>query len=232
MSNYISGHRIIEEYKILPLELLPRFINEGLVPLNPHTGKPVSVKEILYALFGREDIDYTNDYINANSDIDWSQFQLPTSDAEISPGYESSHHTLNYQEISKFITDTLLDHIYHRHQYEQLVALDQAAKHGGDIHSVTNSNTKPKTADRTSTIHKKLLQRRAERIWEVYPDMHPTVLRTYPAFRRDIIKKNMKDYDEEFFKKSIIGKWPKPYKGPAKDTNIPSEVIEQIIQDL
>ncbi len=233
MSDFISGQSIVEEYGILPLEILPRFINNGLVPRNQHTGHPISVREFLYPLFGREDIDYLNDYIDANSDTDWVKFRLPLSNDEISPNYESSLFALSHLDISKYITEALLNHIYDRKKYEQLVALDKVARQGKVAHSVEKGlQVQPQKTARTSANHKEILQGRAERIWAVYPDMHLLELRTYPAFRKDIIKKNGKKYQESFFQDCLKGRWEKSYAGPVKPLNIANHTIEVLLQDL
>ena len=116
MSDFIYGRKIIDTYEILPFEFLVRFIHNGLYPIAPQMGRPVEVGEFLTAVLNIQEmadnndpaLEHYKDFIDANSETDWSVFQL-SGDAE----------------IDQKINEALLEHIYNKKLYKKLEALDQ-----------------------------------------------------------------------------------------------------------
>ncbi len=223
MSDFISGQDIVIEYGILPFELLNRFIHLGLSPINPHTGREIEVSRFLGSVFKFQEKDDNADpkdellknFIDANSEMDWSNFQLSGDD-----------------EMDLTINEALLVHIYKRKHYEKLVAMDQINRHGLPALPQAHVKVAAKKSKRTPTIHKNILIQRAERIWQAHPTMPPSELCQYPAYRRDIIKNNGESYGEGFFRNCLKNRWPQPYQGPSKNLDIPNVTIEALLQDL
>lgn len=220
MSDFIPGQRIIDEYGILPFELLERFIHLGLVPHDPYSGRQIGVSQFLGALFnlqkmadeGHPLLELCKNFIDANGATNWTNFQF-SGDVTID------------QEIA----NALLDHVYQRKPYEELMARDLENRHGPNPEPVLVE--KAHTPYRSSQKHKEICQRRAERIWDNYPDMHPTELVTYPSFLIGIRKNNGDPYDDATLREWIRKSWIQKYLGPPKALNIPSNVIDNLLKN-
>lgn len=220
MSDFIPGQRIIDEYEILPFELLERFIHLGLFPHDPHSGRQIGVSQFLGALFnlqkmadnGHPLLELCKNFINANDATNWANFQF-SGDVTID------------QEIA----NALLDHVYQRKPYEELMIRDMENRHGPKPEPVLVK--KEHTPYRSSQKHKEICQRRAERIWNIYPDMHPAELVTYQSFQHDIQKHNGDKYREDTLREWISKSWHKKYLGPPQALNIPSNVIDNLLKN-
>jgi len=227
MSDYISGQDIIDEYNILPFELLHRFIHSGLCPLSPNSGQPITVAQFLkFALdtqgqAANEDPTLVNyqKFVNANSQVDWADFK-PSKD----------------EDTNEKINKALLVHIYDRKLYNQLQAMDLMQRQAPPEHKLGMKVeaaliAKAQQPNRPSKKHKEICRARARKIWEVNPDMHPAELVTYTAFQFGIKKKNGDQYGLDTLQKWIKDLWPNKYLGPAKSLNIPPAIIDNLLQN-